>query len=245
VKPRSRGRKPSVRRGMKLFARRPWVQSALARLVTAYLGVTLATMRWRFENRAAADAVVASPSGVIGLFWHGRIALAVVCRRVLKTKPRRVMISSSPDGEFIAKAVERLGFPAIRGSSTTDTRRERRSVEASLEALRFLDAGGVIAITPDGPRGPPQEMPAGPVMLARMHETPVFLFGLAAHPAMTLKSWDRARIPLPFGRGCVVFEGPLTLPRHADDAAIGAARVDWQDRLNAAQARAEALVGGR
>jgi lysophospholipid acyltransferase (LPLAT)-like uncharacterized protein len=224
---------------VKKFVRTPWVQSTLAWLVSAYLGATLATMRWRFENRELADAAVASPSGVIACFWHGRIALAVVCRRVLKHKPRRVLISNSPDGELIAKVVNRLSFPAIRGSTTMDNRANRRSIGAFRDAVKFLDAGGVVAITPDGPRGPAEQMPQGPVMLARAHQTPVFLFGLAASPTLTLRSWDKTQIPLPFGRGCVVFEGPLTV---AHDAEPEATRLDWQTRLSAVQARAEALL---
>ena len=227
---------------MKKFVRTPWVQSTLAWLVSVYLGATLATMRWRFENRELADAAVASPDGIIACFWHGRIALAVVCRRVLKRKPRRVLISNSPDGELIAKIVGRLSFPAIRGSTTMDSRANRRSIGAFRDAVRFIDAGGVVAITPDGPRGPAEQMPEGPVMLARARQTPVFLFGLAARPTLTLKSWDKTRIPLPFSRGCVVFEGPLIIPRGADAETIEAARLDWQTRLTTVQARAEAML---
>jgi hypothetical protein len=217
----------------------------LAWLVSAYLNLALSTMRWRFENRAPADAAVASPAGVIGLFWHGRIALAVVCRRVLKGKPRRVMISASPDGEFIAKAVERLGFPAIRGSSTTDSRRKRRGLEAALAAVRFIDEGGCVAITPDGPRGPHEEMPVGPVVLAKARETPVFLFGLAAQPTLTLRTWDKTKIPMPFARGVVVFDGPLRVASDVDGEQVEAVRLDWQRRLTAAQHRAEAILAGR
>jgi hypothetical protein len=47
------------------------VQSTLAFLLSTYIGVTLSTMRWRFENRAVADTAVAQPGGVIGCFWHG------------------------------------------------------------------------------------------------------------------------------------------------------------------------------
>lgn len=231
---------------MKRLFRTPWIQSFVAWAVSLYLGATLATMRWRFENRGPADAAVASPMGIIGCFWHGRISLAIVCRRVLKRKPRRVLISPSPDGEFITKVVGRLDFPALRGTAAlTDIRRMRKGAATFRTALRFLEDGGVIAITPDGPRGPAQQMPSGPVMLARMRETPVFLFGLAAQPAMTLRSWDRARIPLPFAKGCVVFDGPLTAPRDADEAAVETIRAEWQARLNSAQARAEALVGAR
>ena len=226
----------------KRFFRRPWVQSAVAWLISVYLGATLASMRWRFENRAAVDAAVDSPRGFIACFWHGRIALAIACRRVLKDKPRRVLISNSPDGELIAKIVGRLSFGAIRGSSTMDKRAPRRSVGAFLGALRFLEEGGLVAITPDGPRGPAEQMPEGPVALAKARETPVLLFGLAARPTLTLRSWDKTQIPLPFARGCVVFDGLLAVPRDAGPEAMEAARADWQARLKAAQDRAEALV---
>jgi lysophospholipid acyltransferase (LPLAT)-like uncharacterized protein len=230
---------------VKLFVRKPWVQSALAWLVSTYLGLTLATIRWRFIDRAGIDAAVAAPAGMIACFWHGRIGLAVVGRRVLKSKPRRVLISSSPDGEFIAKVVRRLSFPAIRGSATRrHAAHDQRSFGASRDALRFIRGGGALAITPDGPGGPAETMPLGPVMLARLANAPVFVFGLAARPAVQLKSWDRTQIPLPFGRGFVVFDGPLTVPRHAETDALESARADWQARLCAAQTRAEAALAG-
>jgi lysophospholipid acyltransferase (LPLAT)-like uncharacterized protein len=227
---------------VKKFVRTPGVQSVLAWLVSAYLALALATIRWRFENRTAVETAAKGEAGAIGCFWHGRIGLAPVCRRVLGRKPRRVLISNSPDGEFIAKVVRKLGFPAIRGSSTTDPRRNRRSIEAFREAVSFLDDGGAVVVTPDGPRGPAERMPQGPVMLARTRQTPVFLVGLAARPVLSLRSWDRTQIPLPFGRGCVVFDGPFTIACDAGPQAVEATRMEWQARLCAAQAKAEQLL---
>ena len=231
---------------MRRFFRRKWVQSTLALLISGWIAFALATMRWTFVNREVADAAVAAPGGLIGCFWHGRIAMAVVCSRVLKTKPRRVLISLSPDGEFIAQAVERLGFPAIRGSAGSKEKgKAKGGASAFRAALRFLAEGGAIAITPDGPRGPNQTMPDGPITRARTAQVPVFLFGLAATPAIQLGSWDKGRIPLPFTRGCVVFDGPLHAPRDSDTEALEALRAEWQARLIAAQVRAEAVVAGR
>ena len=228
---------------MKMFFRRPWVQATLAWLVSAYLRVTLATMRWRFIDRASVDAAVASSEGVIACFWHGRIALAVACRRVLKKKPRRVLISRSPDGEFIAKVVARLSFPAIRGSANRrDAAHNQRTFAASRDVLRFIRNGGLVAITPDGPLGPAEQMPEGPVLLARLAQAPVLLFGLAAKPTLTLKSWDHTQIPLPFSRGCVVFDGLLTVARGAEASELETVRADWQARLRAAQDAAEAAL---
>lgn len=220
-------------------------QIALAYILSFYIDVTLFTMRWRFENRGPADAAVAAPAGLVFCFWHGRITLAVVGRRVLKKKPRRVLISMSRDGEFIARTVERLGFPAIRGSAGKGAM-TKGGAPAFLKAVRFMKEGGALAVTPDGPRGPNQVMPDGPVHLARMAGVETFVFGLAARPAIQLNSWDRTRLPLPFARGCLVFDGPFPPPpADADDEAIEATRLEWQMRLNTAQERAEAILAGR
>ena len=228
---------------LKTFIRSPQVQGALARVLSAYLDFALRSTRWTFENRGPADEAVHSPRGIIGCFWHGRIPLGPACREVLAHKPRKVMMSLSPDGEFIVRTMERLSFPAIRGSSSRkgDGANAKGGSAAVMESVRFLRSGGCVAITPDGPRGPAEQMAAGTVTLARVSGAPVFLFGLHCRPGFQLSSWDRTLFPLPFGRGAVVFDGPLYAPRDSDEAACEALRLDWQARLTAANARAAAL----
>ena len=229
---------------MKRLFRSPAVQWTLSMILSGYIDLALFTMRWRFVDTEEADKVVASPQGCIGAFWHGRIALAVVCRRVLKHKPRRVLISLSPDGEFIARAVERLGFPAIRGSGGRKGKADKGGGAAFRQAVKFMADGGCLAITPDGPRGPNQVMQEGVVTLARVAQVPVFAFGLACSRGITLNSWDKGRLPALFSRGCVVFDGPFYAPRDAGPEALEALRVEWQERLTAAQLRAEAILAG-
>ena len=98
------------------------------------------------------------------------------------------------------------------------------------ETLRWLGKGGGIAITPDGPRGPAEQMGDGPKTLARLSGAPVLLVGMAASPAIRLSSWDATLIPLPFGRGALVWR------RVALDE-------DWSAGLSELTRRAEALVG--
>ena len=58
------------------------------------------------------------------------------------------MVSLSPDGEFIAQAVDRLGFPAIRGSSSKKSAPDKAKggAEAFRQGLRWLRAGGALAL---------------------------------------------------------------------------------------------------
>jgi lysophospholipid acyltransferase (LPLAT)-like uncharacterized protein len=230
---------------VKRFFRLSPVQSTLAFLLASYLALVSATMRWRiFPSGAVADEL-AKPEGGMIFFWHGRIALGVVSRRLMGGRPMRVMISLSADGEFITKAAARLGFPAIRGSTA---RRggaiSKGGAAAFMEALSVIASGGGVFITPDGPRGPVEVMQSGPVMLAARAQTRVFLAAFAAKPVVMLKSWDRTRIPLPFGKGFAVIEGPLRVAQRADRATIETVRADWQARLRALEIRAEALLDG-
>jgi len=221
--------------------RTPWVQSVLAWLFAAWLKLCLSTTRWRHADREVAEAIWTAGGGVIVCFWHSRLTLAPQAWPAGRAQEPRVLVSLSQDGEFIARAVERLGFPAIRGSSSKKGAPDKAKGGAAAfrDTLRWIQNGGAVAITPDGPRGPVETMAEGAVMLARVSGAPVLLIGLASGPAITLDTWDRGRLPLPFGRGAVVYEGPIRIGREADVAEI---RADWAERLSAATRRAEALL---
>jgi lysophospholipid acyltransferase (LPLAT)-like uncharacterized protein len=231
---------------VKALLRSEPVQAALGVLLGGYLWLVLNTLRWRRLGQAAVDAQLARPGGVLGCFWHGRLALGVSGRPVvLPRRPTRLMISLSPDGEFISRALAMHGFLLVRGSSrrTKDPKRRGSGSSAYRQSLRWVDEGGVLVMTPDGPRGPAEQMAEGLVRIAARTGAPVFLMGLAARPALVLKSWDRMMLPLPFGRGVLAFEGPLYAPADADPATVDALRLDWAARLSAATRRAEAELG--
>jgi lysophospholipid acyltransferase (LPLAT)-like uncharacterized protein len=224
---------------MKTLFRAAWVQSTLAFLLAAYLRATLVTIRWRHEGRERAEAIWDAKGPVLVCFWHSRIPLSPACWPLGRAQEPRAVISLSPDGEFIAKAMERIGFPAIRGSSRKDSdpSKDKRGAGATRDILRWLKDGNGVAITPDGPRGPAEDMKEGPPMLARLSKAPVLLVGLASKPCLRLGSWDKAMIPLPFTRGVIVWDGPLGASA-ADD--LEALRMDWTQRLSAVTRRAEA-----
>lgn len=219
----------------------PLVQAVLSALLAAWLRFCLSTTRWRHENRAVAEAIWDAGGGVIVCFWHSRITLSPACWPLGRAQEPRALVSLSPDGEFIAQAVARLGFPAIRGSSSKKGAPDKAKGGASAfrDVLRWIQGGGGVAMTPDGPRGPAESMAEGAVMLARMSGAPVLLVGLAARPALTLDTWDRARLPLPFGRGAIVWDGPIVAARDTD---VEITRAAWAARLSAATRRAEAMV---
>jgi lysophospholipid acyltransferase (LPLAT)-like uncharacterized protein len=228
---------------VKGLIRSPAVQAALAWLIAAYVDWVTATLRWRLANFEVAQAALASPEGVVVLFWHGRIAQAMSCRPFLGARPRRVLISLSRDGAFIAKAAERLGVPTIRGSTGREgAALGKGGAGAFRAAIKTIGAGAVMLVTPDGPRGPAETIPEGPVQLARAARCAVFGLGLAARPAIALKSWDKARIPLPFARAVLVIAGPLRAPVRLPPEGLAALQAEWAAAMRAASLEAEALL---
>ncbi|WP_292052257.1 MULTISPECIES: lysophospholipid acyltransferase family protein [unclassified Brevundimonas] len=222
--------------------RNPVIQRSIAFLFSEWLRFCFATTRWTHENEQVAEAVWAQKNkGVLIAFWHSRLGIAAASWPMDRAQPPRAMISLSADGEFIAKAVARLGIPAVRGSSSNKDKREasKGGTQALRDGLKYLKSGGGLAITPDGPRGPARQMAEGLPVMARMSGVPVLILGASVKPAIRLKSWDRALIPLPFAKGAIVWDR-ADFPENGDVTEVAEA---WTERLTAAEARADEITG--
>ena len=226
------------------LTRRPRVQRLLSRVLSGYLRWTLSTIRWRWIGRETAEQVWAASHGAVVCFWHGRLLLSPACWPLDRAPEPRVLVSLSPDGEFIAQAMARLGFPAIRGSAAkkSDPAKAKGGAAAFRDVLKWLRAGGAMAITPDGPRGPAGTMTEAPPMLAGMSGAPALLVGLACRPCLRLNSWDRAVEPLPWSRGAIVVDGPLHDDGRGSATMLEPISREWAARLTAATERAEAAL---
>lgn len=220
--------------------RNPVIQSVLAWTLAKWMQFCFATIRWTYQNQGAAEAVWKQGGGVLAVFWHSRIGLSPACWPLDRATPAKALISLSADGEFIAKAVARQGFPAVRGSSANKDKATaaKGGTQALRDGLKQLKVGG-LAITPDGPRGPARQMAEGLPMLAKISGAPALFIGLSCNPAIRLNSWDKAILPLPFGKGAVVWD-VADYPEGADMADVVAA---WTERLNAVEAEADAITG--
>ena len=226
---------------MKKLLRSQAVIGAAAAIVGAYLRFAYATTRWTQVDREKAK-ILFDGQPVILCFWHRLVPMAPVVWPKAHLPKLRVLVSQSADGELITRTIAHLGIKAIRGSSQkrTDPAKTKGGMAAFREMARWVKTGGSIAITPDGPRGPAQEMAEGAPVLARFTKAPMIAVGVASRPCIRLKTWDRTVFPVPFARGVIVWDGPL-LAADEDDAAL--AKV-WGERLNAALERAESLAAG-
>ncbi len=201
----------------------------LAAMVIRAIGATL-----RFEDVFVAGAAGVAqvergdlrPRPAVFAFWHRSLLLAGYRFRGQRIA---ILISRSFDGELIARTVERLGFVAVRGSSS-------RGGGVGLRGLERAYRDGLLcALTADGPRGPAQEAKPGAAQLAMLVGAPyVGAFALVPERAWTLRSWDRFLIPKPFSR--VVATWPADA--RGDDEVTTAAVQAALDEASAMAARA-------
>ena len=162
-------------------------------------------------------------------FWHRCVFAAAY---MFRHHGIRVLTSRSYDGEYIARIIERLGFSAVRGSSS------RGAIQSMRELQREVERGESVAFTIDGPRGPRYVAKPGPVHLARNTGAPIFCFYVAAERAWILKTWDAFVVPKPFSRVHCYVRTPLHVSHGADhDQSLA----QMQFELDEARRRAEAV----
>jgi lysophospholipid acyltransferase (LPLAT)-like uncharacterized protein len=210
----------------------PVVGAVLVRLV----GVT-----WRVSVVGVGDveALWRERRALIYVVWHGRILLVpwlnARLRRGRGARAPLVLASRSRDGEMAARYVEHFGLSVVRGSSS-------RGGGVALRALVRAIRGGVdVAIVPDGPRGPREQLQPGVVTLAALTGAPVVPLAVGARPARRLRSWDRFLVPLPFARCVLAFGPPVRIDPGADREH---ADKELQQALVEVTERADALAAG-
>lgn len=210
----------------------PLAAEGSAGLVLA-LGATWRLVRVRIHER---DAQLDRGERCIFAFWHARLLPLVFTHR---RRSIAVLISQHRDGELIARIIARLGFLTGRGSST------RGGEEGIRDMLRHAEDRRLLALTPDGPRGPAERVKPGLVYLASRTGFPVVPVATAASRAWTFDSWDRFQVPQPFSRVVVAYGSPIAVPAHLREAEVDAWRVRIEGAIHDVTAEVERMATGR
>lgn len=114
-----------------------------------------------------------------------------------------LLVSKSFDGDIVASVGRKLGYGAIRGSSS------RGGKNALLSLIDAAQAGRSCAITVDGPRGPIYSIKPGIFKVSSQAQTPILPVAIIPTRYWILNSWDQMRIPKPFSKLYVLYGEPL------------------------------------
>jgi lysophospholipid acyltransferase (LPLAT)-like uncharacterized protein len=110
--------------------------------------------------------------------------------------------------------------------------------------LRALAEGEMVVMTADIPKIA-RVCGDGIVTLARLSGRPIVPVAVVTSRRVDFKSWDRASLGLPFGRGVMVLGAPVFVARDADDAALAEARHAVENGLDQAHERAYGMLGAQ
>ena len=228
---------------LKRLLRAKPVLTAAGYILGAYLIFVRKTTRFTFEP-ADIYAQLEGHLPIIVASWHGQHFLVALMRR--PGHDFAVLVSLSPDGEINAVAARAMGLKVVRGSTARARHRtiEKGGARGMRGMITALKEGRSVAQTADISLTESRRCGLGVITMAKLSGRPIVPVASVTRWHIAIKSWDRTRVPLPFGRGGCVVAAPIYVPAEAGEAELESARKRVEDVLNAAQDRAEALAAG-
>jgi lysophospholipid acyltransferase (LPLAT)-like uncharacterized protein len=165
---------------------------------------------------------------VIFVFWHGQLLPLVHYHR---HEGIVVLVSEHDDGEYITRVIRRNGFGTVRGSST------RGGIGGLKGLVRAAREGHDLALTPDGPKGPPGVFKPGALAVARLTGLPLIPMAVGSSAGWRLGSWDRFLVPKPLARVTIEYLPPRFVRRDATRSDLDELSMEIGESLNAATDR--------
>ncbi len=168
--------------------------------VWSYLGQIMfaavyRTSRWKVSGEEHFNAAIASGKPIMLCVWHGRFSFPAFW--LAKNHFHAHAITSRHgDAAIIARIFKRWGFGLIRGSSSRGSK-NKGGRDVIREMNRIFDTPGssIIAVTNDGPKGPPRIAKQGSLAIALKKDVQIITITGSATRYIEFNSWDKFRIP--------------------------------------------------
>jgi len=211
---------------MKFYRRvlkKPAVQRLISWLIAKYMKFVYWTSQWEKVDFDKAWRYAEQEKPVIIAFWHNRLMMP--CFAWPLDEPFYMFISAHRDGKIISDAVKEFNIEMIQGSTA------RGGFKALRQALKLLDGGKMIGITPDGPRGPRFKVSKGTMNLAKLSGFDIVPFTYSVSRRKIFGSWDRFVLALPFSKGVFLCGDPIVMPKDPSDETLEKYRLILEKRL--------------
>ena len=165
-------------------------------------------------------------------FWHNRVlGLSFLFKRSVCEKSTG-MTSQSRDGQLIADIMESRGFSTVRGSSNKRGK-SKGGAKAFIQSLKVLKTDNkFMCMVPDGPRGPMYSVQPGTVMLASKSGKSILPVAMRCSRYISLPSWDKLMIPLPFSKVDLVVGEELFIQDKLNDEELDLAKEKLKKALD-------------
>ncbi len=179
-----------------------WAEPIATRTGSVLVRALAGTWRYRAAGEEHVRALRQMRRPFVFVLWHSCI-LPLLYRH--RGEDIVMLISRHRDGGYVADLGARWGYRSVRGST------QRGGEVGLLGIVRALEGGAVVAITPDGPRGPAERVQPGAIAAAQHAGVPIVAAGARTSFAWHLQSWDRLCIPKPFAAIDVRYSAPIQI----------------------------------
>jgi|TARA_Y100001949_G_C15980834_1_gene328261 lysophospholipid acyltransferase (LPLAT)-like uncharacterized protein len=166
------------------------------------------TNRWDIRGTDHYLSLLGKKQSVIISCWHGHLLAPFMH---LSGKQYYGLVGTHRDGEIISRIGHDFGWRLLRGSSS------KRGPEAFVEIVKILrHPPALVAITPDGPKGPPRIPKPGIIQAAK--KTGAFIVPVAVHSTQnwTFVNWDTFYVEKPFGTIFMEYGSPILFDKKTD-----------------------------
>lgn len=157
----------------------------------------------------------------------------------IEDKPHtNIQVSTSIDGELVARAIQKMGFRVVRGSAG-----RKGAVESTMQMIKRLKEGESVGIMIDGPHGPLYKVKNGVIKLAQKTGMPIIPLHWYSSQLtfVTFPSWDKMKSPFGDCKILNVYGDPIYVKEDATEEEIEAAKANLKQQLFDLEAKAPAL----
>ena len=191
---------------MKRILKHKYFQLFLGWVIAFYIKICFQTSIWLTKNTEIVERYIKKNKSFIVCFWHNRLLMAVFCWKW--SQDFKMLISGHSDGKIISNAISNFGIQTIKGSA------RKNNVSSLKEILKQIDDNSIIGITPDGPKGPNEEVKVGLISLLKKTNVSVLPLSYSAKFKFKFKTWDKFIFVTPLNKFVVVWGNPFQFDKN-------------------------------
>ncbi len=198
------------------------------------LRLVLKTWRVQIEGKQYFDQYYENGRRSLVGFWHGKY---VPIFPLLEGNEACIITSLSTRGSIIGEICRSFGY---KNAQVPDEPR----LDAFRQLLKDMDGITVNATAFDGPLGPYHVVKPGLVRLSSMLGLDIVPLAVYSRPNLKMfKRWDKLEVPMPFGKICLVFGEPLTIPSHLHREELERISKELEERMEELEKQAMIAIG--
>jgi len=187
------------------------VQNILGLIASIYIYIVKTTSQIKYENKLIPESYWKNNKPFILAFWHNQLMMITFSWKA--EKKLNILASGHSDG--------RLGSIIAKYLKSNNIQTSNKEKNITLRPIfKILKNKNSIAITPDGPRGPKENVSEGIIKIAKTAQVPIIPIGFWSSRNFQLNSWDSFLITLPFSKCSFTWSDPIEIPRDLNDEKI-------------------------